>query len=89
VLGLVDSLARRAARRGLRRALAEGSAAWLAVAVAAWIVRLLSRQDRPKVVRAEIRLGERLLVSHVPPPPTRRERRRARRDLDTGADATP
>lgn len=79
MLGLVDSLARRVVRRGLRRGLAEGSAAWIALGALAWLARLLLRPEQPRVATEQLRLGETLVVRHLPPPPTRRQRRKAAR----------
>jgi len=87
VFGLVDSLARRVARRGLRRGLADGSAAWIALGAAAWLLRLLVRPEQPKVTREELRVGETLLVRHLPPPPTRRQQRKATRRGDEAEGA--
>jgi hypothetical protein len=79
VFGLVDSLARRLVRRGLRDGLIGGSTVWAVVGAAAWLARLLLRREEPLVVREDLKLGERIVVAHVPPPPTRAELRRARR----------
>jgi len=78
---LIDPLVRRLFRRGIRQGLAEGSAIWLAVAVAAGVIRLLTRPEEPRVIREELAPGETIVVTHRPGPssPTRRERRQAGR----------
>ena len=77
--GLVDSLVRRAVRKGLRQGLAQGSAGWVALGAAAWLLRFVLRPEPAKVTREDLRLGETLVVRHLPAPPTRRERRKAER----------
>jgi hypothetical protein len=79
VLQLVDRLSRRIMRRGLRQGMLEGSSLWLVVGMLAWLFRLLTTAEQPKVVREEIALGESIVVTHLPAPPTRRARRRAER----------
>ena len=79
MLGLVDSLARRVARRGVRRGLAEGNAAFLALGAAVFGLRWLLRPQQAAVTREDLRVGETLLVRHLPPPPTPRRRRQAER----------
>ncbi|HVB06526.1 MAG TPA: hypothetical protein VNF07_09820 [Acidimicrobiales bacterium] len=72
MIGLIDGVARRLLRRGLRQGLLEGNAAWLMVAAAAGLARLLLRPESPKVIREELRVGESLTVTHVAPPRRRR-----------------
>jgi hypothetical protein len=58
-------------RQGLRRGLLGGSRAWLAVGVAAGLLRVLRRVTRqePEVVWCgEVPPGHRLEVRHRPPP---------------------
>lgn len=78
---VLDPLARQLVRRGLRHGLGEGSTLWLALGLAAALARLLTRPEQPRVVREELRVGETIVVKHLPGParPTRRERRRATR----------
>lgn len=83
--GLVDALARRIAQKGLRRGLAEGNGALVALGAAAWLLRLVLRPEQAKVTREDIRLGETLIVRHLPPPPTRRQRRKAERQAGRAA----
>lgn len=78
MFGFLDAAAMRAMRGFLRRALT-GDRAYLVLAAAALLAHLVLRPDEPKVATEELRLGESLLVRHVPPPPTRRERRREQR----------
>lgn len=78
MLGLLDAAALKVMRRFLQRALA-GERAYLVLAVAGLLAHLALRPDEPKVATEELRLGESLLVSHVPPAPTRRQRRRQER----------
>jgi hypothetical protein len=79
VLGLVDSLVRRVVRKGVRRGLAEGNLTWLALSAGAWLLRMLLRPEPAEVTREELRVGETIVVRHLPPPPTRRQRKRAAR----------
>lgn len=76
----LDRWARQLVRRGIRAGLIEGSNIWLSIGAIAWLFRFLARRP-PVSVRVErLRLGESLVVSHVPAPPrTRRERRKAAR----------
>ena len=76
MFGLVDALARRLVKRGIRQGLIEGSTAWLVIGALAWLVRLLVRPEAPKVVREQLRLGESITVTHASPPPQRGRRRR-------------
>jgi hypothetical protein len=68
VTSLLHSLARRLIRRGLRRGLVEGSAAWVVIGAAAWVVHLVTRPEEPRVAREDLRLGESVLVTHVAAP---------------------
>jgi hypothetical protein len=77
VLALLDRISRRLMHRGLRQGLLEGSALWLVVGAAAWLVRLLVTPEPPKVVSEQLALGESVIVTHLPPGPTRRQARRA------------
>jgi len=87
---LLDPIARRLVRRGVRQALAEGSGVWLAIGVVAAVVRLLLRPEEPQVVHEELRVGETIVVRHLPGPaqPTRRERRREARRRQPPRDAS-
>jgi hypothetical protein len=71
VFSLLDTLARRLMRRGLRQGLIEGSGAWIAIGAISWLVRLLLRPQAPRVVREDLRLGESIVVRHVVPPARR------------------
>jgi hypothetical protein len=76
----LDRWARQLVRRGIRAGLIEGSNIWLSIGAIAWLFRFLAKRP-PVSVRVErLRLGESLVVSHVPAQPrTRRERRKAAR----------
>jgi hypothetical protein len=78
MVGLLDGVARRLLRRGLRQGLLEGSTTWLVVAAIAWLARLLLRPEAPRIVREELAVGETLTVTHVAP----RSGRKARQDPD-------
>jgi hypothetical protein len=67
-------------RRGLRRGLVEGSVAWLVIGAAAWVVRYVTRPDPPLVARENLRLGESVLVTHLPASGRDRPRRRRRKE---------
>ena len=82
---LLERVTRDMLRRGLRRGLLEGNDLWLAATVVALVVRLISRPDKVRIVREDLRVGDSILVSHVPPPPTRRAARRERRRGADGA----
>lgn len=67
-VGMPGRLIRRLIRTGLRRGILEGSVPWVAVAAFAGLVQLLLRAEKPKVVTEELRIGESILVTHVPGP---------------------
>jgi hypothetical protein len=67
MFNLFDNLARRLVRRGLRQGLLEGSTAWLLIGAFAWLARLLLRPESPRIIREELRLGETITVTHLPP----------------------
>jgi len=72
---------RQLVRRGIREGLIEGSDVWLSIAAIVWLFRFLSRRPRPQVSVARLRVGESIVVSHVPPPPrSRRGRKKAARE---------
>ena len=73
---VLHSLAHRLMRRGLRRGLVEGSVAWLVIGAAAGVVRYVTRPEPPLVARENLRLGESVLVTHVPASGDRPRRRR-------------
>jgi hypothetical protein len=75
---VLHSLAHRLMRRGLRRGLVEGSVAWLVIGAAAWVVRYVTRPEPPLVARENLRLGESVLVTHLPASGRDRPRRRRR-----------
>jgi len=70
----IHRAARGLVRRGLRHGLIEGNVTWLGVAAAAAVVHLLTREESPRVVREELRIGETITVSHEPAPSRRRVR---------------
>jgi hypothetical protein len=79
----LDRWTRELVRRGLRSGLIEGSNLWLAIGAIAWLLRFLSRRQAPKVSVESLRLGESIVVSHVPAPPrTRRARKKALRKAE-------
>ena len=76
----LDRWTRQLVRRGLRAGLIEGSNLWLSIGAVVWLLRFLSRRDTPQVTVQELRLGESVIVSHVPAPArTRREKKKAAR----------
>jgi hypothetical protein len=77
---ILHSLAHRLMRRGLRRGLVEGSVAWLVIGAAAGVVRYVTRPEPPLVARENLRLGESVLVTHLPVSARDRPRRRRRED---------
>ena len=67
-------------RRGVRSGLIEGSNVWLSIGAIAWLFRFLSKRPSPQVSVEQLRLGESLLVRHVPAPPrSRRAKKKAAR----------
>jgi hypothetical protein len=80
--GLFDRLTRSLLRQGLRRGLLEGSAAWLIVLAAVWLVRLLGRPEEPQRLTARLPAGQSILVRQLEPL-SRRARKRGR-DLGGG-----
>lgn len=78
MLGFLDPFARRLVRHGIRRGLVEGSAPWIVVALAVAIVRFALRPERPLVAKADLALGESIVVTHVPSP--EREPKKSRRN---------
>ena len=81
----MNRLLRTLLRRGLRRGILEGSTAWLAVGLAAALVRLVRRREPAKVYSERLRVGERLEIVHLPAPPTRRQSKAHRRHPGDGA----
>ena len=79
MLAFVDRLSRRIVRRGIRQGLLEGSTLWLVAGVLAWLFRLLTTRESPRVVRERIAVGESIVVTHLPAPPGARQSRRAER----------
>jgi hypothetical protein len=75
----IKRLADKLSRKGLRRGVTEGSNLWLALGAVGLLVRVLAQQDKPRKVTEELRVGQSIVVSHLPAPPTRRETRRAAR----------
>ena len=76
----LDRRVRQLIRRGLRAGLIEGSNVWLSIGAIAWLLRFLSRRDAALVSVQELRVGESVIVSHVPAPPsTKRGRKKAAR----------
>ena len=80
VRSYLDRWARQLVRRGVRSGLIEGSNLWLSIGAIAWLFRFLSKRPSPQVSVEQLRLGESLIVSHVPAPPrSRRARKKAAR----------
>ena len=53
---------------------------WLSIGAIAWLFRLLSRRTSTQVSVERLRLGESVIVSHVPAPPrSRRAKKKAAR----------
>jgi hypothetical protein len=76
----LDRWARRLVRRGIRAGLIEGSNVWLSIGAVAWLFRFLSRRPPAEVRVERLRLGESLVVTHLPAPPRgRRAKRKAAR----------
>lgn len=76
----LDRWARELIKRGIRSGLIEGSNLWLSIGAIAWLLRFLARKPSPMVSVEELRLGESVVVSHVPAPPrSRRAKRKAAR----------
>ena len=74
----IDRWVRQLVRRGIRSGLIEGSNLWLSIGALAWLFRFLTRKSPPQVSVENLRLGESVLVSHIPAPPrSRRARRKA------------
>lgn len=78
MLGFVDAAAMRVVWRYLRQGLT-GDRRYLVLGMAALLVHLALKPEKPRLATEELRLGETLIVRHVPPPPTRRQRRKAAR----------
>jgi hypothetical protein len=74
----IDRWVRQLVRRGVRSGLIEGSNVWLSIGALAWLFRLLYRRQPAEVSVERLRLGESVVVSHVPAPPrTKRAKRKA------------
>lgn len=76
---LLHRLSRRLLRQGIRRGLFEGSELWIAIGAVALLVRVLTKPWQPPVAGERLRVGESIVVTHLPPPPGRRAARRAAR----------
>jgi hypothetical protein len=78
VRSYIDRWVRQLVRRGIRSGLIEGSNLWLSIGALAWLFRFLTRKSPPQISVENLRLGESVLVSHVPAPPrSRRARKKA------------
>ncbi len=78
--GPFDRWTRNLVHRGLTAGLLEGSDAWLIVGALSWLARLLWRRPGAVVQTETLRLGESIVVTHVPAPArTRRQKRKALR----------
>jgi hypothetical protein len=64
MFGLLDGLARRLIRHGLRRGVLEGDLRWVVIAAGALVVRLLAKPEKEHVIREKVKLGEQLIVTH-------------------------
>lgn len=64
---LAKSLVRRIVRTGVRRGLVEGSFPWLFVGVFTWAARALLKPKVPVVRHEQLKPGETLVISNVPP----------------------
>ncbi|HEY3942299.1 MAG TPA: hypothetical protein VGL60_07420 [Acidimicrobiales bacterium] len=65
----MDWLLRRIARLGFRRALAGEHRAWIAIAIAAFVLRRARRPAEPVAFSTRLRAGDRYEVSLVDPRP--------------------
>ncbi|HKH88770.1 MAG TPA: hypothetical protein VKA05_08095 [Acidimicrobiales bacterium] len=74
--GILERLTRNLVRRGIRDGLLGGNGIWLALGATAWLVRWLGKKPAPRVVTEQLRLGESLTVTSVPPPPFGRKARK-------------
>jgi hypothetical protein len=80
VRSYLDRWARQLIRRGIKSGLIEGSNLWLSVGALAWLARFLARRPAAQVSTESLRLGESVVVSHVPAPArSRRARKKAAR----------
>jgi len=76
-------------RHGLRRGLVEGSVVWILVGAAAWVVHYVTRPETPLVARENLRLGDSLIVTHLPGAEAgRRGRRRGRGQTRESSDGS-
>ncbi len=73
--------------KGFKRGVVEGNGLWLVVGALALVVRVVSKPEPPKVVTEQLRLGESIVVTHLPPPPSRRKARKERKALKAGEAA--
>jgi hypothetical protein len=77
----LDRWTRQLVRRGVRAGLIEGSNIWLSIGAIAWLFRFLSRRSPAQVSVEQLRLGESIIVSHVPAAPRgKRAKRNAARE---------
>lgn len=74
--GILERYTRNLVRRGIREGLLGGNGVWLALGATAWLVRWLSKTPAPGVVTEQLRLGESITVTSVPPPPFGRNARK-------------
>jgi len=82
VRAYIDRWIRQLVRRGVRSGLIEGSNLWLSIGALAWLFRFLTRKSAPQVTLERLRLGESVLVSHVPAPPrSRRAKKKVAKQL--------
>jgi hypothetical protein len=82
VRAYLDRRVRQLIRRGVKSGLIEGSNLWLSIGALAWLFRFLTRKSAPQVTIERLRLGESVVVSHVPAPPrSRRAKKKAAKQL--------
>lgn len=63
-----DRVTRNLVRKGFREGLLAGNGRWLAIGAVTWLVRQLRAKPRPRVVTERLKLGESIVVTHLPAP---------------------
>lgn len=75
---LARTLMQRLIKTAFRRGIVEGNRAWLALGIAAWLVRVSLRPKKPRIRKEVLKPGESVVVRNVPARERRRRKAKSR-----------